>query len=417
MGVCNNREMQTARHWLGLFALFGAFWVVCAQTESFGVASRVGSPQMAKGIAQIFTYVPSDKVPGQRVRRGLLISASDDLEARVRHFCTDEQLPVEQCPKLYDNMKVRRQAQLQKELEPTTNRPSLHLIVQYYNDKNAMRASEVDACLRFNLANPHVLQVHVLKEPFTVMPREFAGHPKLKIVHRDRMTFQMAFEYANTLPYNSTACLSNADIYLDHQSPWHQFTGNLEDMGTLAKGKYALSLSRVESNTEGHVWLTRELQRDLAYSYSQDAWVFKTPIIVQDADFTVGNCPGSDNAIADRLFEAGRRPINFPQVWRIFHLDSARKKFQDPGMVYTNKTDRSHPERRGFRVAPSFAEVRQFSDLVAHKWSVDPILEYIHVTDYLAESTHIGHPGHVTYDRESRGKSFGAVGGKPAGTP
>jgi len=396
-----------------LFALFGAVWAVCAQTESFGVAPRTIAPRMAHGIAQIFTYVPSDKVPGQRVRRGILVSATDDLEARVRHFCDDEQLPPEQCPRLYDSMKVRRQAQIQKEQEPMTQpngtpaHPSVHLIVQYYNDKNSFRASEVDACLRFNLANPHVLQVHLLKEPFTVLPREFQGHPKLTVVGRDRMTFQMAFDYANTLPSNSTAMVSNADIYLDHHSPWYSFTGSLQDMGTLAQGEFSLSLSRVESNAEGHVWLTRELQRDLAYSYSQDAWVFKTPISIQDASFTVGNCPGSDNAIAERLHRAGRRPMNFPQVWRIFHLDSARKEFQDPGMVYTNKTDRSHPERRGFRVAPSFAEVRSFADLVAHKWNVDPIMEYLHMTDYLAGSTQIGHPGHVTYDKETLAKNFG----------
>ena len=87
-------------------------------------------------------------------------------------------------------------------------------------------------------------------------------------------------------------------------------------------------------------------------------------------------------------------------------------------MVYTNKTDRSHPERRGFRTLPSFGEVtiwltfhsaftrpqsvppfrviavqvRSFQDLHAHKWPIDPVLEYAMMTDYLAQTTDLGHP-------------------------
>ena len=41
---------------------------------------------------------------------------------------------------------------------------TVHIVVQWYQDKNPARAKEIDACLRFNLENPHVVTVHVLLE-------------------------------------------------------------------------------------------------------------------------------------------------------------------------------------------------------------------------------------------------------------
>ena len=184
----------------------------------------------------------------------------------------------------------------------------------------------------------------------------------------------------------------NGDVYLDHESPWNTFTGNLEHLTAYGKGHYSLALARAEVNAQGQVWKMKYMADELAYSFAQDAWVFKAPLKLEDADFTVGNCPGSDNAIAERLNRAKRIPLNFCHVWRIYHLDSARKEFQNPGMVYTKNTDRSHPERRGFRTLPSFGEVRSFEDLAAHSWPIDPVMEYMAMTDYLSESTDLGHP-------------------------
>ena len=70
-------------------------------------------------------------------------------------------------------------------------------------------------------------------------------------------------------------------------------------------------------------------------------------------------------------------------------------------MVYTSQTDRSHPERRGFRTLPSFGEVRAFEDLAAHNWPIDPVMEYIMMTQYLAESTELGHPKWTSHVRIS----------------
>jgi len=151
------------------------------------------------------------------------------------------------------------------------------------------------------------------------------------------MKFNAAFAYASDkLPENTTVAVLNGDVYLDHESPWNTYTGDLEHLSAYGKGNYSLALARAEVNSKGEVWKMKYMQEELAYSFAQDAWVFKTPLYLEDADFTVGNCPGSDNAIAERLHRAKRVPLNFCHVWRIYHLDSARKEFQNPGICLTN---------------------------------------------------------------------------------
>jgi len=347
-------------------------------------------PVMVQQVVQSFVFVDSDKNPGKRFRRAVMVSSAEDLDKKVAEFCANERIEAGQCTYLTDMLRQKRATTVHT--PPTA--ATLHVIVQYYNDRNPERAQEIDTCLRFNLANPHVLKVHVLLEHGILLPSDIQSHPKLEAVqHGKRLTFKAAFEYASsTLPSNSSAALINGDIYLDHDSPWHTFTGRLEELSAYGRGAYSLALARAEVDSTGKVWKTRSLQRELAYSFAQDAWIFKTPLIPEDVDFAVGNCPGSDNAIAERLYRAGHMPLNLCHIFRIYHLDSARKKQQDPGMIYTNKTDRSHPERRGFRTVPSFGEVRSFGDLVAHKWTLDPIMEYIYMTEYLASSTELGHP-------------------------
>ena len=364
----------------------------CRSSNAVQVTAADDNVKMVKGLVQSFVYVESDRKKGTRFRRAVMVSEVEDLETKVNDFCTTQGIDTQQCTYLAATIERKRGALKDAPVKPFP--PTVHIVVQYYNDGNPLRAREIDACLRFNLENPHVVQVHALLEPGARVPLDVASHSKLHIVpDHPRLTFKAAFEYAsNTLPKNTTVALINGDIYLDHDSAWHSFTGRLEDLTSYGKGNYSLALARAEVDEKGAVWKMKYMQEELAYSFAQDAWVFKTPLVLDDSDFTVGNCPGSDNAIAERLNRAGRVPLNFCHIWRIYHLDSARKKFQEPGMIYTNKTDRSHPEKRGFRTLPSFGEVRSFADLDAHNWRIDPVLEYMFMTEYLSQSTDLGHP-------------------------
>ena len=56
-------------------------------------------------------------------------------------------------------------------LELAEEPQDIHLIMQYYCDKNPERQREVDECLRKNLANPYIRHVHVLTEnPMDMTP-------------------------------------------------------------------------------------------------------------------------------------------------------------------------------------------------------------------------------------------------------
>jgi len=316
----------------------------CSSPQCSGDVVESRQPVRVRDVVQSFVFVPSDKREGKRFRRAVMVSAEEDLEQKVAEFCSDEGIAQPQCQYLTQQMYDKRRGLKAEQEKAKEVRATVHLVVQYYNDRNPARAREIDACLRFNLENPHVQRVHALLEPGIVVPSDLRAHPKLHAVqHGERLTFKAAFAYASaTLPTNTTVGLLNGDIYLDYESPWHTFTGRLEQLSAYGRGGYALALARAEADSNGRVWKTRSLQRELAYSFAQDAWFFKTPLQLEDADFPVGNCPGSDNAMAERLYRAGRIPLNFCHIWRIYHLDSARKKVSRPGHgVY--KQDESIP--------------------------------------------------------------------------
>merc|ERR1712232_1515603 len=108
-----------------------------------------------------------------------------------------------------------------------------------------------------------------------------------------------------------------------------------------------------------------------------------------------GNCPGSDNAIAERLYRAGRTPLNPAHLFRLYHLDVARKKADPnelPRMLLTRKTDMSRPHLRGHRVVPVFGDISTFEDLKGfqQQWGeVDPMMEYMFVLEYMGMKARI----------------------------
>jgi len=328
------------------------------------------------------------KKTGKRTKKRLSVQRYEDPGSVATRFCQIHAISVDQCKTVESLLVKRKMAALNTAVPP----PTLHIIVQYYNDQFAPRREELDACVRFNLANPHVIQVHHLLEPETNAPLWLTSHPKSGPIHRipGRLTFQAAFEYANTrLPNNSSVVVMNLDTYLDHSSPWDTFTGQLHSLtGGAFSSRIALTLSRLETDLTGQVWRNADLEAS-AYAIAQDAWVLKTPLHVKDADFSVGNCPGSDNAIADRLYQAGVNPINLAHDFRVYHLDIARKKADPaelPKMVVTMKTDLSRPHLRGHRIVPVFGDISTFHDLQNFKqlWGeVDPMMEYMYVLEYL----------------------------------
>jgi hypothetical protein len=239
----------------------------------------------------------------------------------------------------------------------------LHIIIQYCNDPRPARAAEYDVCLRRNLANPWVKRVHNLAEPQTLVPAEFSDHPKYfyhSLGHW--MKYQDAFDYANEHLPGQFVCLCNLDIFLDSQGTDWELASRMLD------GPLALCLSRWEWLGDGTVQKDPDLAKR-AMSTTQDAWMFQPPVNIPDCDFEIGLL-GCDNAIAERIKRGGLQPINAPNMFRIFHIDTARgKTFANQKEIHlqeaVGRPMNRRPGTRGQWLVPDIAQITSLDQLAA----------------------------------------------------
>jgi hypothetical protein len=241
----------------------------------------------------------------------------------------------------------------------------LNLIIQYVNDPRPARQAEFEECLRRNLANPYVKTVHNLQERADVIvPGEFAQHPKYRQHDLNRwMTYADAIGYANRTATKEVWCLLNLDIFLDAESAW-------EHVIPILQRNVVLCLARHEYSLDGTTWVEPFLL-GMAYGSSQDAWLFQTPITINDCDFRIGTL-GCDNAIAHRIKESDYVPINSCRKFRIFHLDRVR------GKTMSNQVDFHAQDREGINrgESPELKGRYLVPDIDTFK-SIDEMLEQL----------------------------------------
>jgi hypothetical protein len=238
----------------------------------------------------------------------------------------------------------------------------LNLIVQYVNDPRPGRQAEYEECLRRNLANPFVKSVHHLREhPGVVVPAEFAGHPKFREQHLNRwLSFADAFEYASATLPGEICCIANLDIFLDAAPVWLE-------LAEIFKDPIVFCLSRHEFNADGTIWID-PISQNRGMANSQDAWVFLSPVKIQNCDFGVG-VMGCDNAIAHRIKQSGLVPVNAARHFRIFHFDRVRgKTMENQEDIYASERSQSrprqHPERLGQYLLPDIDTLTSVDDLL-----------------------------------------------------
>jgi hypothetical protein len=240
---------------------------------------------------------------------------------------------------------------------------SIHALIQYVNDPRPARQAEYEECVRRNLANPHVELVHDLQEaPGVVVPDEFADHPKFRRYPLGKwLTFRDAFDYANAQLSGEPCCLMNLDIFLDPNLDWSLVCAPLRQ-------RIVFCLSRTEFNADQTSYRDPDLMT-WAFANSQDAWLFMPPVQIDGCDFELGTL-GCDNAIAHRVRQAGYRPVNAPQQFRIFHYDRARgKTLENQQAIYDAERQQqqgrgTHPERQGHYLLPDFDMIKSVDQLL-----------------------------------------------------
>lgn len=229
----------------------------------------------------------------------------------------------------------------------------MYVICQYYNDPNIERVKEYLAALNFNLMNKNVIEVHDIIEPHTIIPKNIAFNKKHKTIKIEeimnnhsntntRLTFDIAFKYANNfLPKNSIVVLTNLDVFLHPIcNSFDTIREDFFDYHDRLNYNCVLCLSRHEYDWDN------TLTKDPAayYGSSQDCWIFKTPITIENATFAVGNAPFCDGAISGKFLAANYKVYNWADKYITCHIDRCRNthnpnKHSGGNMILNKNTD------------------------------------------------------------------------------
>ena len=281
-----------------------------------------------------------------------------------------------------NEINLNKKIQNKQSTMETTNKGNIHLIVQYYNDKNADRQEELDYCVQANLENPYIIQLHNLTEENTVIPEWLANHPKYIECRVEKwLTYKMAFDYAQENLPGQNVALTNLDIFLSHTSKWEEIIPYLQN-------NIVLCLSRQEFDGVESVKKDLKLQK-LAFANCQDTWIWKSPKNeteaaekdVPDCDFMIGRL-GCDNAIADRLKRANYCPLNSPHQFATYHYDICRGKTYE-NQLRMQKPNPERPEERGYYLVPDIDAVPS-CDHVMNQLGLSAVHKYQVICDVMS---------------------------------
>jgi len=189
---------------------------------------------------------------------------------------------------------------------------AINLILQYYKDNDPHRQNELDICLAKNLQNPFITHVHLLTESKYTLCHFPNSEKIIQTVINKRLTYQDAFEYANSISIETIWIVANADIFFD---------GTLSYLEASILEKQVYALTRHEIDNTGSIRLLAP-----KYSHgSQDAWIFKTPVPIDRMSASVQlGVPFCDHRIAYEFINIGFVVSNPSKLIKCMHLDIAR---------------------------------------------------------------------------------------------
>ena len=177
------------------------------------------------------------------------------------------------------------------------------LLIEYFKSTNLERDSEYLFCINQNVSNPSINEICVFISDDSTLNIK---NKKIKIIKKtNRPTFFELFKYANEFYPNRICAISNTDIFFDH---------TISEVKKFDFDKKFLALTRWDIFRKENNWYIKfydnpwwgcylsdgSLDKDQSIStsdLSQDAWIFKTPVTLDDrSNFLMGK-PGCDNRI------------------------------------------------------------------------------------------------------------------------
>lgn len=190
----------------------------------------------------------------------------------------------------------------------------MHILTEYHNSKSQERNAEYIYCIKKNIENPIIEGIHIFIGEDTIV--DFIGSSQKVFIIRkkQRPTYDEFIRYAAENLDSSICIIANTDIVI------------AEGFEKLSKeyleGKF-ISLSRWDS--------IGKKTSHYDFAYSQDAWVFLSPISISNSDFNLGIL-GCDNRIAYEAHSSGldvRNPSGFLKVVHYHESNYRTYKVQD----------------------------------------------------------------------------------------
>ncbi len=174
------------------------------------------------------------------------------------------------------------------------------LLIEYFTSTNSNRDFEYKTCIRENLNCGSLEKIIVFISDET-SELGFESEKVEIIKLKERPTFKFLFEWANQNYLNQICIIGNTDIIFDN---------SLEILNETDLENQFLALTRWDLFTENNQWYVRFFNHPWRGEItmgmlSQDSWIFKTPIQVDDrSNFLMGK-PGCDNRVVAIYHELG----------------------------------------------------------------------------------------------------------------
>ena len=204
----------------------------------------------------------------------------------------------------------------------TNEKPQIVLITEYFVHKDKKRADEINECININNENTYLDKIVLLNEnKDDIFIPNTDNNKIINVPLNKRSTFQDSFKQANKFPKGTIVIISNCDI---------SFDDTLFALHDMNLDNTAICLGRRAIDNESNLEFFTNI------GYSQDSWIFKTPVkIPLGSDFHFGT-EACDGHIAYLLDKIGYNLINIPWIIkaRHHHLSNVRKWISKPRRFY-----------------------------------------------------------------------------------
>lgn len=193
----------------------------------------------------------------------------------------------------------------------------MNLLIEYYKPQNDMRDSEYLFCIQQNISLKGIKKIFVFISDDSSF--EVTNEKVEVIKSTKRPTFYDLMDYCNKNLSGDICAIANTDIFFDE---------SLDNLQTFDFDNTFLALTRWDMLQENNSWKIRYYEFPwrnpndtiLTSYFSQDAWIFKSPIKLDSrCDFLMGK-PGCDNRISQILHENNYDVRNPSRLIIIKHL-------------------------------------------------------------------------------------------------